>query len=187
MANGRSDRRVNYTKMVLKNALIELMQEKHIGKITIKEICERADINRGTFYTHYTDQFDLQNQIFEDLLARISALMDQMPPVTGTPESLMILSCIFRFTYENRQLIKIVLGDNSTIHLQEEVLRFLLQKKILRNFSVRPELQSYLYRYIAYGCVGIVREWLESGGEESPETIADLVFQLTEQGVCAFS
>lgn len=187
MANGRSDRRVSYTKMVLKNALIELMQEKHIGKITIKEICERADINRGTFYTHYTDQFDLQNQIFEDLLSRISTLMDQMPPISAIPESLTVLTCIFRFTYENRQLVKIVLGDNSTIRLQEEVLHFLLKKKILNSFPVRAELQSYLYRYIAYGCVGIVREWLESDDEESPETIAELVLQLTEHGVSSFS
>ncbi|MDD6062114.1 MAG: TetR/AcrR family transcriptional regulator C-terminal domain-containing protein [Oscillospiraceae bacterium] len=186
MANVRNDRRVSYTKMVLKNALIELMQEKHIGKITIKEICERADINRGTFYTHYTDQFDLQNQIFEDLLSRISAYMDQTPYASGTPESMTMLTCIFRFTYENRQLVKLVFSDHSTIHLQDEILRFLSEKKIFRNFPVRKEMEGYLYRYIAYGCVGIVREWLETG-TDSPETIAELVMQLTEKGFSAFA
>ena len=50
-----SDRRVKYTKMVLRNALIKLLETKPISRITIKEICEEADINRTTYYAHYTD------------------------------------------------------------------------------------------------------------------------------------
>lgn len=186
MANVRNDRRVNYTKMVLRNALIELLQEKHIGKITIKEICERADINRGTFYSHYTDQFDLQSQIFEDMLTRISSLMDQTPYTAGTQASHAMLTCIFRFVYENRQLVKLMLGENSTIHLPDELQRFLTDKQIFRAFPVRAGQENYLYRFVAYGCVGIVYEWLEKGSE-SPDEIANLVMRLMDNGVFAFA
>jgi AcrR family transcriptional regulator len=58
-----TDRRVKYTKMVLKDSLIKLMQEKPISRITIKAICEDADVNRATYYSHYKDQFDQLNQI----------------------------------------------------------------------------------------------------------------------------
>ena len=51
----KTDARVKYTKMVLKKALLELMQHKPVNKITVKEICERAELNRATFYAHYSD------------------------------------------------------------------------------------------------------------------------------------
>ena len=62
MKNNKEDRRVKYTKMVLKESLIDLLSKKDISCITIKQICEEADINRATFYTHYSDQFDLLRQ-----------------------------------------------------------------------------------------------------------------------------
>ena len=53
MAVERSDRRVRYTKTVLKQSLLELMKDRPIGKITVTEICRLADVNRNTFYAHY--------------------------------------------------------------------------------------------------------------------------------------
>lgn len=59
MSKKKEDRRVKFTKMFLKESLIDLLEEKSIFKITIKEICEKADINRATFYAHYSDQYNL--------------------------------------------------------------------------------------------------------------------------------
>ena len=64
----RSDRRTRYTQMVLKKSLIEWMEQKPLAKITIKELCERADINRCTFYAHYRDQYDLLQQIEDEII-----------------------------------------------------------------------------------------------------------------------
>ena len=66
----RSDRRTRYTQMVLKKSLIEWMEQKPLAKITIKELCERADINRCTFYAHYRDQYDLLQQIEDEIISR---------------------------------------------------------------------------------------------------------------------
>ncbi|MEI3131006.1 MAG: TetR family transcriptional regulator [Oscillospiraceae bacterium] len=66
----KTDARVKYTKMVLKKALLELMQHKPVNKITVKEICERAELNRATFYAHYSDCFDLLESIEEELFGR---------------------------------------------------------------------------------------------------------------------
>ena len=59
MRTKKDDRRVRYTKMVLKDSLLKLLSEKDISRITIKEICDGADVNRATFYAHYADQYDL--------------------------------------------------------------------------------------------------------------------------------
>ena len=59
MAPKTEDSRVRRTKRLLRQGLTELLQEKSIKKITVRELSERVDINRGTFYLHYKDIYDL--------------------------------------------------------------------------------------------------------------------------------
>ena len=54
---GKSDARVRYTQHALKQALLTLLKEKSVNKITVKEVCELAELNRATFYSHYSDCF----------------------------------------------------------------------------------------------------------------------------------
>ncbi|HCA30580.1 MAG TPA: TetR/AcrR family transcriptional regulator, partial [Ruminococcaceae bacterium] len=63
MRKMKESRKTRYTRMVLQDSLLELMKNKPISKITIKELCETADINRTTFYAHYRDQYDLLRTI----------------------------------------------------------------------------------------------------------------------------
>ena len=64
----KTDARIRYTQGVLKQALLSFLKEKPINKITVKEVCERAELNRATFYAHYSDCFALLESIEEDLL-----------------------------------------------------------------------------------------------------------------------
>ena len=72
MPGKKQDARVRYTKMVIKSSLMELMQAKPVAKITVTEICERAGINRATFYAHYNDPTDLLQSIERELIDDIS-------------------------------------------------------------------------------------------------------------------
>ena len=71
----KNNRRTIMTKRLLKTALIELMQDTPINKITIKDICQQADLSRSTFYLHYTDQYDLLNDLESEA---ISTIMNQI-------------------------------------------------------------------------------------------------------------
>jgi len=64
--------------MVIKESLINLLEEKDISQITIKEICENADVNRSTFYAHYTDQYDLLRKIEDEFLANIRDYLSEL-------------------------------------------------------------------------------------------------------------
>ena len=64
------DRRTRRTKKLLTEAFIELLSVKKLNEITVKELCDKADVNRGTFYLHYQDIYDLKRQIETDLLWR---------------------------------------------------------------------------------------------------------------------
>lgn len=61
------DRRTAYTRMVIRDALYNLLETKHLSQITVKEICEEADINRATFYRNYVDIYDLYEKLEEEL------------------------------------------------------------------------------------------------------------------------
>ena len=68
------DRRVRRTKQLIKQSLIELMHEKPFKDITVKDITERADLNRGTFYLHYVDIYDLLSKIEDETLQAIEEM-----------------------------------------------------------------------------------------------------------------
>ena len=64
----KTDARVRYTKRVLKESFLKLLKEKSVNKITVKEVCELAELNRATFYLHYSDCFALLESIEQELL-----------------------------------------------------------------------------------------------------------------------
>ena len=71
----KTDRRVRKTKSQLRKGLAHLMKEKSIGEITVKELVDEVDINRSTFYLHYTDIYQMLQQIEEDALEEITQVM----------------------------------------------------------------------------------------------------------------
>ena len=64
----QENRRSRITRRVFRESLTELMLEKGMQKISVNEICKRADMNRSTFYAHYEDQFDLLREIEDEFL-----------------------------------------------------------------------------------------------------------------------
>ena len=56
------DRRIKYTKKIIKDCFFELLSEKDINKITVSELCNKADINRATFYRYYIDIYDYDDR-----------------------------------------------------------------------------------------------------------------------------
>ena len=73
----REYRRVRVTKRMLKDALIELLKERDIYHVSIRELCEAADVNRTTFYKYYGNQFDLLSDMENDLIGFISSTIEK--------------------------------------------------------------------------------------------------------------
>ena len=69
------DRRVKYTKDIIKSTFIELLKEKEINKISVSELCNKADINRATFYRYYIDIYDLLEKIEQDLILELKEML----------------------------------------------------------------------------------------------------------------
>ena len=74
----KEDRRIRYTKQVIKDTLLQLLEKNHFAKITVTELCRMAEINRGTFYLHYYDMNDVLDDILNDMLSDTSSVMEHV-------------------------------------------------------------------------------------------------------------
>lgn len=75
---GKMDRRTRYTRQLIRDTLLELMQEKGFRRVTVTELCKRAELNRGTFYLHYLDLNDVLDDILTELMSQTTCAMDHV-------------------------------------------------------------------------------------------------------------
>ena len=74
----KQDRRTRYTRQTIKDTFLELLNQKSFTKITVTEICKNAEINRGTFYLHYYDIYDVLSDIFNDMTQDMLTTVDHL-------------------------------------------------------------------------------------------------------------
>lgn len=189
MENANDDRRVKYTKMVLEKSLIELLQKKPIDKISIKEICENADINRSTFYAHYSDQNNLLQQIVQSSLDDLNEYMDKFSYMDDGAESIQVISRIFEYIIANDDLFKVILGENGDIVLQKKIM-MIVQQQGMKEWWSKVELDAEIIEYLLLfgvnGSVGVVQKWLQNGMKQSAGEMAEIIVSLTYRGYSAY-
>ena len=95
------DRRVRKTKALLRESLQRLLLEKPLREITVKELTEAADVNRGTFYSHYRDIYDLRDQIEEELFQEFVSMMDSYPADKLRRGLRPVFTAVFPFVLRN--------------------------------------------------------------------------------------
>ena len=99
MNDNKVDRRVKYTKIMLKDALVKLMQKQHVSSISVKSLCDLADINRSTFYTHYTDQYELLHQTEEEVLTNLRLHLENQDYKESQPVSAQVMTSILELAH----------------------------------------------------------------------------------------
>ena len=186
------DRRIMRTKLAIRDALVTLIKEKGFDALTVSDIADRANINRGTFYLHYKDKFDLLEQTETEILEEIQHLFLQANPLQvgdfNTAEKLQQLVVIMlEYVKAHADLMEIFLGmqgNTSFItrirHLMEENLELgALSGLSSENFLVP---QEYLISYILHAHLGVLQAWFMAGCQESPQEMARILLQLSVEG-----
>ena len=119
------DRRVRKTRAQLRQGLAELLKEKSLKEITVKELVEKVDINRSTFYLHYADIYDMMEKIENELTGDIEDLIHTHPVSPFNENSFPFIEDIFSILAENRDICAALLGPNgdiSFLHRIENIL-----------------------------------------------------------------
>ena len=182
-----NDRRVRKTKEVLKKSLITLMKEKNINTITVKELCEKADINRGTFYLHYKDVFHMLEEIEKELYQEFQGKILSHEISTDIAITKPILQDIFTFIAQNSDFCMVILCERGDMAFVKKIVsiiyeRFYSSWSITFNNTDKDLFEKY-YSFILYGAIGLIDHWLRNGLKESPEYMAILTENIIWDGI----
>lgn len=174
MAGKRDDRRVEFTKMMLRRSLAGLMRTKPISKITIKEICEEAQLNRGTFYSHFSDQNDLLRHTEDVEMELLSEYVLRI--VSAGEEREQVCTEMFRHIREHAGVWGPLLSENGNADFSrrmfDKLFADLAGAEICRADDPGAKLAFTL---LLVGCVGMTSRWLNEEPGVSPEQMGGIL------------
>lgn len=176
---GKTDRRVRKTKKQLRQGLAKLMSQKPINEITVKELVEEVDINRSTFYLHYTDIYDMLNQIENELMEEIVNII-----TIGEEQlkSFSFLVKLFTMLDNNREICKALVGPHGDMSFITKIENYIANSidqyaTDIYTDAIQNDLK-YIHSYCITGCVGMFKTWIIEDHRETPEHMAELTYHM---------
>jgi AcrR family transcriptional regulator len=177
------------TDQLLKDTFIQIYKNKPLNKISVKEICSTAGLNRGTFYIHYENIYTLLEEIEEDLLTDLKSLVkiDKLIVYTekDIPVFIKTIENLIEYIKLHDTYFKVLLGKNGDALFIYKIKR-IIKNNLLIKFRAENRhfgnLDEYLLEYIASGNMGIMIYWLETGMKISPGELIGLVTKILFRG-----
>jgi AcrR family transcriptional regulator len=149
------------SRKLINTALADLLQEKPLDKITVTDIVTRAELNRGTFYAHYTDVQDVVNRLIEQTMSEILYVISDTPKnITEMP--LAILKQVQSILESDLSFYKKVMISNASSFMQEQLISIILDYFLQHEaeFDVADHEQFVLtINFCAGGLTHLYREW----------------------------
>lgn len=186
------DRRVIKTKAAIRQAFTELLNEKPIRDIRVKELSERIHINRGTFYQYYRDIYDMQDHLEEELYEEFSHIFE-IHEAPNSPEDIKArLVDIFTLLRQNADLTLALLGPNGDPKFVQSIQEMLRLRCINDLIHFDPHVAEgansekifdYGYAFVVSGSMGMLRKWLSEDPDRTPEEMVDIIGGILMQGI----
>lgn len=185
MTSDKLDRRKKYTRMVLKDSLMELLKEKPLSSITVKEICELADVNRSTFYAHYPDQFALLTQIEDELIEDLRHYLSSTNLYKEDEAFDMMVSLLEYFSSKHEKCL-ILLNEGGDSTFQQKVVSVaegFMMENWMDAFNIDSDTSKYISTFIISGGIQVIKMWMSKGMIQSPMEMARLINDLINKGI----
>ncbi len=167
------------TKNKIKQALVQLLNKKNLEEITVSDITRNSQINRGTFYLHYLDKYDLVEKLEEEILTNIQQIFDQ-PVAKGEENPLipdrLILNALY-YVKDDLAFIKALVeenGDPKFVSTFKKLLTNTVKKYIAHEKNQLPIEKipnDYAEEILLSSTISILLLWIKKGGKESPELL----------------
>ncbi len=165
------------TKKKLQAAFIDLYSQKNIEKITIKELTDKAGLNRGTFYIHYLDIYDLFNNIKINLLHEIEKKADKIFEKKQLSVKVMVENILDLYHQVGEKLIPIITKDATFT----ENIKTILKSKIFPNYE-NQEI-NYLLEYHFSAVISTINLWVKNNKNVSPTELIKLIVEISSKGI----
>jgi len=184
----KKDLRIIRTDRRIRETFLQLIDEVGFDAVTIKLLTDRAEVNRGTFYHHYADKYELLERMTNEIFEKIEATFEREIPFVlinkteDSPYRRIIPFLIF--LYENRTLMRILLSPTSDGMFRKRVRDYMQQILFsgLHEQGERLVPEDYLIAYLSAAHLGVIESWLSHPNETTPEEIARIIFTISMEG-----
>lgn len=182
-----NDSRVKRTKKLIRQGLVEIAKTKSISKITVKELTDLVEINRGTFYLHYKDVFDLVESIENEIYTEFDKLISSIQTTELLKKPIDICEEFLMFIYERKDVFSMLMGANGDSKFIFRIGEILNEKVLIIFQNIFPNMNrstyDAAYNYGKFGLVGLTNCWFTEHPEWSPRQVAETWFNLTILGL----
>ena len=161
---------------MLKSALIELLQKKPLSQLTIKDVCEKADLNRTTFYLHYSHLNDLMLDIEKTAETQI---MEYVQSIRAEADKVTHIALLLEYIRENSAIFRVLLNGAEDDPFQKKLFHHISGIPIKSTIAGLSDDQTrYAKIFTTYGCLGLVRAWFERDFDMAPVELAQQIFDM---------
>lgn len=182
--NTKNNQRTRLSKMLFKNALMDLLKKKgSINKVSVRELCDRAELNRSTFYAHYQEPNDLLIEIETELLDATEEHLKKIGAENEIGAHKYILSFL-QYIRQNDKPFRALLIDSTdpefrSRFMQQSIIQFVENLRIV----LPKELEQYIFSYILNGSTGIIIQWIRSDYAADENEIVNLLFSINNSAL----
>ncbi|MGM9666076.1 MAG: TetR/AcrR family transcriptional regulator [Eubacteriales bacterium] len=178
------------TAALMDEALILLLEKKDYEYITVKDICEKAGVNRSTFYLHYETKEDLLRESMRYIQDKFLEKFDRKSMLSEIG-SLHLEKLVFikpeyiepylTFIKENKRIFRAVVNNASTMNLEEVYEKMFTEifNPIMERFKIPASERKYYVSFYLHGLIAVVNEWLKDDCKDSVEHITELCIRLS--------
>ena len=166
MLKNPDDRRARRSRKLLKESLLELMKQKTFSDISVRDLTDAADMNRATFYLHYSDTSELLQSVEEDLLSELQALVNtHMQETVAVGSVTPVFEPVLDFAVEHRETCTILFASSEASGFLQSLQQLVHENgaPLVKTWfhPEDPRLADYLLNFLAWGFIGLLKEWFD--------------------------
>lgn len=181
--SGENNRSVRNTKKRLSEGLLEILKTKPLNQVSIKELTEKVDVNRGTFYFHYQDVYSMVKEMEDKFLLDFAVAMDALEH-----KSRDFLNILLKCLSDNMDLCSILLSANGDYAFVER-MKDLVDEKCSRIWkdaipSFDKDDMDMLNAFLIGGVMSALQVWVNDGGRLEADKMATCLNFLIFEGIC---
>lgn len=172
------NRRVKMTKRLIRGAYVDLVMENPDRKPSVTDICDRADVNRSTFYTHYKDLDNLYDEVEAELFSHVPVLVPKSDP-DYEEKNRKQLQHFFRCIYDNPRIFSLLVSCNSERNWEHKLAKVMFQQYYEEGVDRDDYLRYYTYVFCIMGALTATKEWHRQDCPIDPDLFGFYTYEYT--------
>ncbi len=185
MAERREYRSSIRSRRMIRQAFLDLLEEKEFGKITVTDIVNRADLNRSTFYAHYPDVQGVVEEIQDEIINKNMEMVRQLKYRNILKDPMPYLNSICTTLEENMRLYA-KMGHTAEVHLHLDKYRRIIVQDIVNHPEIPEELRKAPYfeiriHFFVGGIMNTYQQWAEGNLERTLTEISCEIASLIQK------